>query len=179
MTPSSMPSQARSYDARPAARTSRTRAKASPLWTPSLLSVPQPWCLFLLLLSVGLDSSFAQPYEQDWSTLEAGGGTCSGGDYCLVGTIGQAEAAVSTAASYRIEGGFWPGWTTTSQAEPPRLQLQFVEGQGWISWSPDTPGFRLEQTTDLLAPNWVSGPTGNPTIIPLGDKAQFYRLRRP
>jgi len=43
----------------------------------------------LLLPSLG----FAQQYSIDWSTIDGGGGTSTGGDYSLSGTIGQPDAA--------------------------------------------------------------------------------------
>lgn len=122
---------------------------------------------------------FGQPYAVDWSTTDAGGGTSGGGDYTLSGTIGQADTAVMRGDSYVLEGGFWPGVIVPSTTEAPTLVLQFTGDRVWVSWSPATPGFRLEQTTDLLAPDWSVAPAGNPVALPLSTHAQFYRLRLP
>lgn len=48
-------------------------------------------------------------YELNWSTIDGGGGTSSGGPYTLTGTIGQPDAAWSSGGQYELLGGFWPG----------------------------------------------------------------------
>lgn len=62
----------------------------------------------------------------------------------------------------------------------PRLHIQLAGGNAVISWSPDTPGFLLEQVTALPAASWQPGPLGNPTSpFPVASQARFYRLRHP
>ncbi len=58
-------------------------------------------CL-LMALPVSAD------YEISWSTID-GGGTSTGGDYALVGTIGQPDAGEMSGGDYKLAGGFWPG----------------------------------------------------------------------
>jgi len=48
-------------------------------------------------------------YILDWSTIDGGGETSSGGSYTLTGTIGQPDAAYSAGGQYELLGGFWPG----------------------------------------------------------------------
>ena len=48
-------------------------------------------------------------YEIDWYTIDGGGGTSSGGNYVLSGTIGQADAAESQGSNFIVAGGFWSG----------------------------------------------------------------------
>lgn len=48
-------------------------------------------------------------YQVVWSTIDGGGGTSTGGQYSLTGTIGQADAAYSEGGRYEVLGGFWPG----------------------------------------------------------------------
>ncbi len=48
-------------------------------------------------------------YEIRWSTIDAGGGTSSGGPYTLRGTIGQPDAADPAGEQYELSGGFWAG----------------------------------------------------------------------
>jgi hypothetical protein len=43
------------------------------------------------------------------STISSGGGTSSGGQYTLTGTIGQPVTTSSGAGNYHVQGGFWPG----------------------------------------------------------------------
>jgi endo-1,4-beta-xylanase len=55
--------------------------------------------------------SFGQPsiYNIVRSTIDGGGGTSSGGQYIVRGTIGQHDAAYSQGGDYELLGGFWPG----------------------------------------------------------------------
>ncbi len=42
-------------------------------------------------------------------TIDGGGGTSTGGQYTLTGTIAQHDAAYSSGDDYELLGGFWPG----------------------------------------------------------------------
>lgn len=48
-------------------------------------------------------------FEMTWSTLDGGGGTSTGGQYDLTGTIGQFDTGVSSAGTIINSAGFWPG----------------------------------------------------------------------
>lgn len=93
------------------------------------------WCVFLvslLLLSVsGAAQTFAQSgggYELAWTTIDAGGGTVTGGAYSLDSTIGQAEAGpAASGGAYSLTGGVWGG--SGSVTPPPggkRVYLPLV-----------------------------------------------------
>ena len=60
-------------------------------------------CVLLCSLPVCAD------YEINWYTIDGGGGTSSGGQYLVRGTIGQHDAAYSQGRQYELLGGFWPG----------------------------------------------------------------------
>ena len=47
-------------------------------------------------------------YEIRWSTIDGGGGRSSGGDYAVVGTIGQPDAGKMSGGDSSLSGGFWP-----------------------------------------------------------------------
>lgn len=71
-------------------------------------------CLLILaLLAVAPLQTVAQPAGGDYmilkSTWDGGGGTSSGGQYSITGTIGQpdASASVLNGPPYRLAGGFW------------------------------------------------------------------------
>jgi len=70
---------------------------------------------FIILLAISLLmvlpalGQTGGPYDLTWSTVDGGGGTSSGGQYVLVGTIGQPDAAYSAGGDYELLGGFWPG----------------------------------------------------------------------
>jgi len=65
------------------------------------------WLLLLLILTTAQVA--AGQYEIPWYTIDGGGGTSRGGSYVLTGTIGQPDADWSSAGSYEVLGGFWPG----------------------------------------------------------------------
>jgi hypothetical protein len=133
-----------------------------------------------LLLAIPL-TALAQSYSIDWYTVDGGGGTSSGGNYTLSGTIGQSDATTATLSggNYTLQGGFWPGLIVAIPGEGPSMLIQLSGANVIISWSPNTPGFALEQTDDLTTLIWVDAPDGNPVSIPAGLAARFYRLKRP
>ena len=65
--------------------------------------------LISFLIAIIICGQSAGNYEIVWSTIDGGGGVSSGGPYTLTGTIGQPDAAYSTAGNYELLGGFWPG----------------------------------------------------------------------
>jgi hypothetical protein len=50
-----------------------------------------------------------------------------------------------------------------------------------VSWSPDAPGFILQQSVDATPPSWTNAPSGslNPAVIPIASKRMFFRLYKP
>ena len=68
----------------------------------------------LILLSglvtvIILPSAGFSDYQIVWSTIDGGGGTSTGGQYVLTGTIGQPDASYSSGGNYELLGGFLPG----------------------------------------------------------------------
>ncbi len=127
---------------------------------------------------------FGQGYTIDWYTVDGGGGVSSGGTYELRSTIGQPEAGSSAlvGGAYTLWGGFWPGLTAGSTSgEAPVLVVRLEGDRAILSWSPQTPGFVLQQTDDLAEPEWESVPVGNPLELPLPLEGvtRFYRLAAP
>jgi hypothetical protein len=121
----------------------------------------------------------AQPYAIDWSTLDGGGGTSTGGVYSVSGTIGQPDAATMNGGQFTMQGGFWPGIVVSSPGEAPTLFIQLSGDSVIISWSPATPGFELEATADLGGAMWTPVLTTNPVTIPMTGPVRFYRLKKP
>lgn len=68
-----------------------------------------------LLAAAGLvvlasQAAMAQDYAITWYTIDGGGGTSTGGDYSLSGTIGQHDAGgPMIGGDYSVTGGFWAG----------------------------------------------------------------------
>ena len=83
-------------------------------WTYKVL-VPALCCPFLLTAMA--DGPRGADFDVSWYTLDGGGGTSTGGDFALSGTIGQPDAGTMTGGDFELAGGFWPG-VTVSQPEP-------------------------------------------------------------
>jgi len=49
-----------------------------------------------------------------------------------------------------------------------------------FSWTPNTPGFVLQQSSSLSAALWTNSPSGstNPATVPVSQPARFYRLTK-
>ncbi len=67
----------------------------------------------ILIATVGIVTVFATGagYSMPWWTIDSGGGTSSGSNYTLSGTIGQPDVATMSGGSYAVSGGFWSGNT--------------------------------------------------------------------
>lgn len=63
----------------------------------------------LLAFSVAQAGPSGGDFEIVNSTMDSGGGISSGGDFVLVGTIGQPDATLvdSTGGAFKMAGGFW------------------------------------------------------------------------
>jgi hypothetical protein len=55
-------------------------------------------------------AAFGQDFSISWFTIDGGGGTSTGGDFSLSGTIGQHDAGgPMTGGDFSLTGGFWAG----------------------------------------------------------------------
>ncbi len=74
-------------------------------------------CLFTLSVLITFiafaESSASADFEINRYTIDSGGGMSAGGEFSLVGTIGQPDAnrQVSTGAGFALAGGFWASAT--------------------------------------------------------------------
>ena len=140
--------------------------------------------LFALALFAGMITSSAQTYSIPWSTIDGGGGTSTGGVYSVSGTIGQPDASTApmTNGQYSVTGGFWALPTVIQVIGAPTLAIApATPGNATISWSPNAPGFVLQQTSVLSPSNWTNSPSGatNPITLSATNAAKFYRLFKP
>ena len=132
------------------------------------------WCLVLLLGS----SALAQ-FVVNWHTIDGGGGTSTGGVYQVSSTIGQHDAGgLMTSGPYSVTGGFWSLYAVQTPGAPTLTIAPAAPGNATISWTTDTPGYVLQQTTTLSPVNWTNSPSGatNPIVVPVNQAARFYRL---
>ena len=61
-----------------------------------------------LLLAGLISSASAKSYSIDWYKIAGGGGSSTGGQYVVSGTIGQHDAGgPMTGGNYSLIGGFW------------------------------------------------------------------------
>jgi len=137
---------------------------------------------FLLLVACLLANLATAQYSNDWFKVAGGGGTSSGGQYIVSGTIGQPDAGdPMTGGSFSLNGGFWALYAVQTPGAPRLTITPAGAGQAIISWTPNTPGYVLQSTDSLSPTNWVNAPSGanNPATVPVNVPARFYRLFHP
>ena len=140
-----------------------------------------------LLISLAALAALGQ-YSVDWSTIDGGGGTSTGGVYSVSGTSGQPDAGAMSGGNYTLQGGFWgiisvvqtPGASLLSIA---RTTTNTVA----VFWPSPSTGWTLQQNTNSVSSlNWsnvtaaIQDDGTNKTLIvnpPTGNR--FYRLFKP
>jgi hypothetical protein len=139
--------------------------------------------LILALIILTLSGTAFAQHRIDWHTIDGGGGTSTGGVYSVSGTIGQPDAGGPlTNGQYSVTGGFWALPTAVQVTGAPTLTIvPAAPGQATISWTPNTPGFVLQESLSLSPANWTNAPSGatNPVTVPAGLPVKFYRLSKP
>jgi hypothetical protein len=137
---------------------------------------------FIILTNLSLSSASPQ-YAIPWHTINGGGGTSTGGVYSVSGTIGGPDAgATMTNGQYSVTGGFWAMPTAIQVGGAPTLTIvPAAPGNATISWTPNTPGFVLQETWVLSPANWTNSPSEatNPVVVPATLPTKFYRLFKP
>jgi hypothetical protein len=90
-------------------------------------------------------------YAINWFTIDAGGGTSSGGIFAISGTIGQPDAAWPMAGgNFSLTSGFWSLLSTVQTPAAPLLSITLTStNTAIISWPSPSSGFALRQNTDL------------------------------
>jgi hypothetical protein len=139
--------------------------------------------LLLILLLLTASAAYAQNYSIDWFRIAGGGGTSTGSVYSLSGTIGQSDAGPAmTNGQYAVTGGFWALPTVVQTTGAPTLSIAPASpGSATISWTPNTPGFVLQESLHLSPADWTNSPSGgtNPVAVPVTLPTKFYRLSKP
>ena len=141
-----------------------------------------------LLAVMTLAASFAQgQFTLDWSTIDGGGGTSTGGVYTVRGTIGQPDAGAMSGGNYALTGGFWSLLSVVQTVGAPTLTISLTTSNtALVSWPSPSTGFNLQVNTNGLGTvNWSNAPApaDNGTIKylivnpPTGNR--FYRLFKP
>jgi hypothetical protein len=138
-----------------------------------------------LWLSV-LSGAMAQNYTLDWSTVDSGGGTSTGGVYAVSGTIGQPDAGTMTGGNYTLSGGFWGIIAAVQTPSAPHLWVARTETNTvCVWWAVPATSWQLQATTNLVTSGstWsgCSYVTNGANCVyvespPVGNK--FYRLKQ-
>jgi hypothetical protein len=126
----------------------------------------------------------------DWSTIDGGGGTSTGGVFTISGTIGQPDAGKMSGGNFTLAGGFWGVIAAVQTPEAPWLTVtRTATNSVIVSWPLPADGWVLEQTNRLVGvaaawplvpPSQYRSNTATCWFIepaPAGNK--FYRLHKP
>jgi hypothetical protein len=136
----------------------------------------------LLHSAVGLPA-LAQSYSLDWFTLDGGGGTSTGGVFAVSGTIGQPDAGAMSGGTFHLPGGFWSFTAVQTPGAPVLHMANLLNGTARLTWTPDTPGFIVQQVTALTPVPivWSNAPVNytNGAVIPVTPGMRHLRLFRP
>lgn len=138
------------------------------------------------LLLFAVSSLCAQSYLIGWSKVAAGGGTSSGGQYTISGTIGQPDAGgPMIGGNYSLTGGFWSLISVMQTPGAPALYITRSGNTVTIYWQ-NVSGWSLQQNANLAASaNWsasngVTNSSGTNYLnltSPPGNL--FFRLSQP
>jgi hypothetical protein len=137
----------------------------------------------LLILGVLFSElSVRAQYSIDWFKVAGGGGTSVGTGYTVSSTIGQPDSGlIMTNGQYSIAGGFWVLPQPVQVTGAPFLTINSAApGNAIIAWTPNTPGFVLQETWTLSPANWTNSSSGstNPATISIAGAAKFFRLHK-
>jgi hypothetical protein len=140
----------------------------------------------LALFSIAF-TAWAQSYSIDWSTIDGGGNTSTGGVYSVSGTVGQPDAgAAMSGGSYSLTGGFWALYAIQTPGAPRLSIVRVATNTVVIFWPSPSMGWNLHQNMDLRTTNWVAPveivtDDGTNRFITVSPPAgnRFYRLHKP
>jgi hypothetical protein len=127
-------------------------------------------------------------YAINWSTIDGGGGTSTGGVYSVSGTIGQPDAGVMSGGGYSLTGGFWGIVAAVQNPPAPLLTVTRSNTTVVVAWPGPEAGWKLQATTALLAggsvwteipPPYATNATSLYVIEPAPVGNKFYRLHKP
>lgn len=138
------------------------------------------------LLSTAFCLTVWADYSIDSSKIAGGGGTSSGGQYSVSGTVGQADASGEMAGGpYSVTGGFWASVQVVQTPGAPTLSINRAGTAVRVYW-PDVAGWSLQQNTDLQAPAGWTASEGitlsngtNSLTVPNPAGNLFFRLKHP
>lgn len=114
---------------------------------------------FFILPSSTLQAQDDDDYDLSWSTIDGGGGTSSGGDFVLSGTIGQPDAGTMAGGDYVLAGGFWSGmkWCFVNLPDLADFLNHWLDGPPLadIPWDLDDSGEVNLVDYNLFVQSWL------------------------
>ncbi len=131
-------------------------------------------------------TTFAQPFQLDWFTIDGGGGVSTGRVYTVSGAVGQPDAGAMSGGQYSLQGGFWGLVAAVQEPSSPLLSVTSAgSGRVLLSWPYPSTGFSLEQSANVGPATWMAatnapGQVGDQwqvMVSPAGASC-FYRLHR-
>lgn len=142
--------------------------------------------LFVILQALFCHWACSQSYSISWYKIAGGGGTSSGGNYQISGTIGQHDAGgPMSGGNYSITGGFWAYISVVQIPGAPTLYISHSGNTVTVFWQ-NVSGWTLQQTSSLKPRvTWTQNngwTTSNGTnylnmTSPIGNL--FFRLANP
>ena len=112
------------------------------------------------------------PYEIKRSTIDGGGGTNTGGNFVIRGTVGQPDAGRSSGGVFTLYGGFWGpgvGGPPTSMPPLPAPAPHNRRKNRYLSFAPNngsnSVAFRVKKTTAPTGSCWVQAPVASGSDI--------------
>ena len=144
------------------------------------------WLGLIILPAVVCLRAAGQGYSIDWSTIDDGGGTSTGGVYSVSGTIGQPDAGgVMSSGNFSLTGGFWSLYALQTSGAP-LLRIFLTNNTAVVAWPAPSTGFTLQVNTNLATTNWVvAGGTvnvvgsENQVVVSPPSGNRYYRLKSP
>jgi hypothetical protein len=145
--------------------------------------------LFLAVLVGSVWRSEAQSggqFNLSWSTIDAGGGVSSGGQFIVTGTAGQPDASSPlNGGQFSLTGGFWSFLSVVQMPGAPLLKIKLVGTNAVVSWPLNATGFTLQETPSLVTKIWSTAPqqvvdtaTEHTVTVPAAGLMKCFRLKK-
>lgn len=142
---------------------------------------------FVLGLALLPAIAFGENFSIDWYKISGGGGTSTGGNFAVSGTIGQADAGKMSGGNFTLDGGFWSAASVVQTPGSPLLSLTVAGNNYILSWPATSTGFQLQANSALGNTNGWGGVAGSQVTnsgvisvtVPAAAGNNFYRLKNP
>jgi hypothetical protein len=128
-------------------------------------------------------------YAINWYSIDGGGGTSTGGNYAVSGTIGQPDVGVLSGGGYALSGGFWSLLGVIQTSGAPWLSVARTgTNTVVVSWPGPDSGWKLEAVSNVpatpaawtvLPPPYTANGTNLTYVEPVPAGDRFYRLTKP